>query len=224
MATNCAAARFPILGVGLIAALSAWLVLAGVAAAADALPRNLDFSVVRDGDVIGHHRISFHADGDKLVVDIDVAIKVDVLFVTAYRYEQRREEVWQGGRLVAFTSKTNDDGTIHDIAGEAGPEGIKVTAGKESWTVPLDSLPTSYWNAEMPRRGPLLDTISGKLLKTTITAAGEETIQAGGHQVAATHYILAGDLPRELWYDAEGRWVKMRTKGRDGSTVEWILR
>lgn len=224
MATNRAAARVHILGLRLITALLVWPVLTGEATAADTLPRNLDFTVVRNGEVIGGHRVSFHADGDKLVVDIDVSIKVDVLFVTAFRYEQRRAEVWQGGRLVAFTSKTNDDGALYDISGEAGSEGIKVTAGKESWVVPIDSLPTSYWNAEMVRRGPLLDTISGKLLNTTIAAAGGETVQAGGRQITATHYILEGDLPRELWYDAEGHWVKMRTKGSDGSTVEWILK
>ncbi len=224
MGTATAIAQLRGRGVRLMLALAGCLVSADVAAAADALPRDLDFAVVRDGDVIGHHRVSFRAAGGKLIVDIDVAIKVDVLFVTAFRYEQQREEVWQAGRLVAFTSKTNDDGTFHDVAGEAGPQAIKVAAGKESWTVPLDSLPTSYWNPEMLKRGPLLDTISGRLLNTTVSAAGEETVQAGGRRITATHYVLAGDLPRELWYNAEGHWVKMRTKGRDGSTVEWILK
>ncbi len=224
MATTTAIAQLRGRAARVMLALSGCLVSATMAAAADALPRNLEFAVVRDGDVIGHHRVGFRAEGGKLIVDIDVAIKVDVLFVTAFRYEQQREEVWQGGRLVAFTSKTNDDGALHDVAGEAEAEAIKVTAGKESWTVPLDSLPTSYWNPEMLKRGPLLDTIGGRLLKTTIAAAGEETIQAGGRQITATGYILAGDLPRELWYDAEGHWVKMRTKGRDGSTAEWVLK
>lgn len=223
-ATSNAIAELRIRGIRLILALVACLGCAAAAAAADALPCNLDFAVVRDGDVIGHHRVSCTAQGGKLVVGIDVAIKVDVLFVTAFRYEQQREETWQGGRLVTFTSKTNDDGTLHDIAGEAVAEGIKVTAGKESWVVPLDSLPTSYWNVEMVKRGPLLDTIGGRLLKTTVAPAGDETIQAGGRRITATHYVLTGDLPRELWYDAEGHWVKMRTKGRDGSTVEWILK
>jgi uncharacterized protein DUF6134 len=222
MAANSGTARLRALGIRSIAAL--WACLSSAGAAADALPRNLDFDVMRNGDIIGHHRVSFRADRDELVVDIDVAIKVDVLFVTVFRYEQQREEVWRAGRLVAFTSKTNDDGSLHDIAGEAGPDGLKITAGKQSWTAPLDSLPTSYWNSEIVKRGPLLDTIGGKLLKTTLKAAGEETVQAGRGQVTATHYVLEGDLPRELWYDAEGRWVKMRTKGSDGSTVEWILK
>jgi hypothetical protein len=31
-----------------------------------------------------------------------------------------------------------------------------------------------------------------------------------------------GDLEREVWYDAEGRWVHMRT-GRGGTPVDWVL-
>ena len=53
---------------------------------------------------------------------------------------------------------------------------------------------------------------------------GQETIKAGGKGIAATHYRLQSERPRDVWYDASGRWVKMRTIGRDGSLAEWVLK
>lgn len=192
--------------------------------AAEAPPADLTFDVVRNDSVIGHHRVSFRQDGDKLMVNIDVAIKVDALFVTVYRYEQQREEAWRDGRLVAFTSRTNNDGDEYRITGERTADGLKVSDGKASWTVPLESLPISYWNVEMVRRGPLLDTIGGKLLEIAAKKAGEETIEAAGRRMPATRYRLEGERPRDLWYDAAGRWIGMRNKGPDGSTVDWVLK
>jgi geranylgeranyl diphosphate synthase type II len=43
-------------------------------------------------------------------------------------------------------------------------------------------------------------------------------------QVPATYYRYTGDLLAELWYDDDGRWVKMRFKGRDGSMIEYVCR
>jgi Family of unknown function (DUF6134) len=102
------------------AMLPAMVLLAAVlpipaADAAQVLPQKLEFDVVRAGAVVGQHRITFHQDGGKLLVHSELAIKVKVLFVTAYRYEQTREEVWREGKLIAFTSTTDDDGvTGHD--------------------------------------------------------------------------------------------------------------
>ena len=40
----------------------------------------------------------------------------------------------------------------------------------------------------------------------------------------ATRYAYTGDLDNEVWYDDVGRWVKMRFKGRDGSTIDYVCR
>ncbi|HLI12330.1 MAG TPA: DUF6134 family protein [Alphaproteobacteria bacterium] len=207
------------------AALAGGLSAQGAAAQdATAPDRNLSFTVMRNGSVIGHHDVTFRHDGGKLIVDIDVSIKVDAMFVTVFRYTQQREETWQGGRLIAFASHTNNDGELYDNSGAAGPGGITVTSGAATWTLPADSLPIGYWDAAMVKRGPLFDTVTGKPVVAAATAVGEETIEAAGRRITATHYRLEGPQPRDLWYDAQGRWVKMRARGRDGSIAEWILK
>jgi Domain of unknown function (DUF6134) len=56
-----------------------------------------------------------------------------------------------------------------------------------------------------------------------VTKIGQETIEAGGEAVVATHYRLGSERPRDLWYDAQGRWVRMRAQGSDGSVAEWVM-
>jgi hypothetical protein len=195
------------------------------AAAAQAVPQTLDFDIAHDGDVVGHHRVTFRQDGDRLVVHSELKIEVEALFLTVYRFQQTRDEVWRDGQLIALASTADDDGTPRDIKGAAGPNGMKVTSGKDSWTLPAESVPASFWNVSMvTARGPLVDALSGKVLDERVVKLGQETIKAGGRTIVATHYRLEADCPRDVWYDASGRWVKMRAIARDGSVAEWVLK
>src|SRR5882724_8177491 len=184
----------------LAAPIMAAAMLVSAAVAEQPVPQDLEFKIVREGDDIGHHRITFRKDAEKLVVRSDL-------------------------KLVALTSVANDDGTFYDIKGQAGPNGLRVTSRGKSWTLPADSVPASYWNVSMvtTRSSPLIDAQSGTILDATVKKIGQERIWAGGKEVVATHYRLGTKRPRDLWYDAQGRWVKMRAKGSDGSVAEWVL-
>jgi hypothetical protein len=215
------------LGAMLLWAFLAAMATAGPASAGtQAAPQTLEFEIAHKGDVVGHHRVTFRRDSDKLIVHSELEIEVAVLFLIVYRYQQTRDEVWRNGKLIALTSTADDDGTPHDIKGAAGPDGrIKVTSGKESWTLPAESVPASYWNISMvAAKGPLVDSLSGKLLHQRVVKLGQETVRAGGRNILATHYRLEAKRPRDVWYDASERWVKMRATGRDGSVAEWVLK
>ena len=70
----------------------------------------LSFTVLRDGDPIGTHRLDFQEQPDgTLAVDIETDIQVTVLFVTAYRFEHQGHEKWRDGRLVGLDTTTHDD-------------------------------------------------------------------------------------------------------------------
>ena len=190
------------------------------------VPRPLEFEIARGGDVVGHHRISFRGEGDKLVVNSDLEIDVEMLSFSVYHYQQTREEVWRDGKLVALAAKADDDGPPHDIKGAAGPNGeIRMSSGKDRWTLPPESVPASFWNESMvTQKGPLVDSLTGRVVPSKVVKLGQETVRAGGRDVLATHYRLDGKRPRDVWYDATGRWVKMRAVGRDGSVAEWVLK
>ena len=124
-----------------------------------------------------------------------------------------------------MASTTDDDGTPHGIAGVAGPDGLRMTSGKDRWTLPPDSVPASFWNLSIVTgKGPLVDSLTGRILNAQVVKLGQETVRARGRDVVATHYLLKARRTRDIWYDASGRLVKMRATARDGSVVEWVLK
>ncbi len=204
---------------------AAIVIAAGIvqsAAAADLADGTYRFKVFRDGDEIGSHTITARHDGQDLVLDIAVALKVKVAFITAYRYEQTRREVWRDGRLIAFESDTNDDSTKAKTNGKLEGDMLVVDGPGGRQANRPDILSNSWWNAELVKQAELLNTIDNKILKVSIRDAGEETVETAAGPVKAHRYVITGDIERELWYDGEGRWVHMRLIG-GGKPADWVL-
>ncbi|ACI98027.1 DUF6134 family protein [Rhodospirillum centenum] len=219
-------AGFPA-GLLLAVALMAATVAAGMTAAAATVPAagRLAFSVFRNGDsTMGWHRLDFHRDGDRLVVEKEIRFEVKVAFFTAYRYVHTNREVWQGDRLVALETSTDDDGRRHWVRGRATPEGFAVESSRGALLAPADVVPTSYWNIRTVGTTRLLDTQRGVLMDVRVEPLGAEPVAAAGSVVEARHFRLhflsnrpgATDFV-DIWYDDADAWVKLafRAKGQD---------
>ena len=201
------------------------LLVWGAAAEAAAPPDGrLDFAVIRGGDEIGRHEMLFRRDGDALQVDVRTRIAVKVLFVTAYRFEHDGRETWRSGRLVRLVSSTDDDGAKHRLNVEANGGGLKVVGDGQEREVDGAIVPASLWNEGVLRGGPLLNTLDGRSMAVSVEDLGAETVEARGRRIPARHYRLAGELERDLWYDATSVLVRVRFNGKDGSEVLYELR
>jgi hypothetical protein len=183
----------------------------------------LHFEVLRDGSPIGTHVVRFREEGEVLTVETEVRIAVTIAFITVYRYEQDRTEVLRDGRTVAFENRTNDDGAVTGVNGRAVKVGMMVVGPEARHTVPADMVLSGYWNHQTVDRTRLLDSGDGTVLEIAVADEGMETVTAWGREVEARHYVLTGDLEREVWYDAAGIWVRMRLVARDGSIIEYRL-
>src|SRR5450432_3757912 len=93
---------------------------ASLAAASLDHPPSLAFDIVRKGSTIGYHTLRFTEEGARLIVDIEIRIKITFASIPVFRYEHDSREVWQDGQLVALDTRTNDDG-----------EAFKVTARRD---------------------------------------------------------------------------------------------
>ncbi|WP_411840414.1 DUF6134 family protein [Paracoccus sp. ME4] len=168
----------------------------------------LAFDVIRKDRDIGDYVVTFRGSGDDVTVDIatDVHVRVPVIGVSAYRFSQTSTETWRGGRLAGLTSRTDDNGTPHDI--QVGATAL---------------IPASLWNADMVRSQAVLNTIDGSTDPISVSNLGTETVATGSGTVAATHYALRGGLNRDLWY-AGATLVHVRFAAEDGSQVDYVLR
>ncbi|WP_409598426.1 DUF6134 family protein [Paracoccus hibiscisoli] len=183
---------------------------AAMAAPSASVPASgrLAFDVIRKDRDIGDYVVTFRGTGDDLSVEIatDVRVKVPVIGVSAYRFVQTSTETWRGGQLASLASRTDDNGTPHDI---------RVGA--------TNLVPASLWNADILQSSAVLNTIDGSMDAISVSNLGTESISTGSGPVQATHYTIRGGLQRDLWY-AGATLVHVRFAAEDGSQIDYVLK
>jgi hypothetical protein len=186
----------------------------------------LNFTVERDGDEIGSHRISFTQKGEQLIIAIntDISVKLPFIGVEVYHFIHEGEETWRDNKLIALKSTTDDDGTDHALAVVAAGDQLMVTGDGKDTTARADIIPASLWHRDIVAGGTILNTLSGIQMAVTITDHGEEDISAHGESVKVHHYSISGELQREVWYDSQGVLMQVRFKADDGSEVVYVLK
>jgi hypothetical protein len=183
---------------------------------------DLRFEVFRDGSEIGYHVLSFAQDGDRLTVDIDIELRVRFAFITAYRYEHRNREEWDAGALLGFKSRTNDNGERHSVEARREGDQLVIEGSDGRLEGPASMLPTTYWHRNFMDRDRWIDTQNGRIVASSVEAAGTEAIESAGGMVDAQRFRVRGDLDVDLWYHDE-RWVKLAFDVSDGSRIDYRL-
>ena len=203
------------------------MVFAALPAHADLHPlslygKTLAFDVHRDGTFVGNHTVSFTRDGDSLVVEAQFGIAVKFLTFTAYSLDYSSKARWRDGKLFYLEARTDDDGELSVVKARRSLQSIRVTAPDGREVVAGDIFPTNHWNVAVTRSAEVLNTITGQVNKVQMRDLGYELITAEGIEIDARRWAYTGDLQNEVWYDDEGRWVKMRFAGKDGSLIEYV--
>lgn len=188
---------------------------AGLAEAqAEFVPAPIGFIVHRDGTPIGTHRLTFHTeagpDGERLIVDTTIDIKVRAAFVTLYHYNFKGREAWQRGKLLSLDSATDDDGAKMQVHVRATAAGLKVDSTEAHYVAPPDTLPDSYWRPDTVKRQHFIDIENGKLVDLISTPIGPRTITYVGKPVELSMYRLAGVIDGEIGYGSDGEWMTLR--------------
>ena len=205
------------------AALAAGLLLAATAMAAEAAePRTLTYQILMGDDPIGTETVKLEPQGDATKVAVNATTRVKVLFIN-FRYDHQREELWKGATLESMRAKTDDDGTPHTIDMARRGAGYALTVDGKTGEVPANALPLTLWTPEVLKRPTLLSVIDGKPYSVRVENLGTETLDIGGRAVKAQHHRIAGDVERDLWFDADGTLLKTRFK-RSGYDVTYILK
>jgi len=180
------------------------------------------FEVFRKGSKVGSHVTSFERTGDDLTVISRFNLAIDVLFFTAYSFGYQSTEVWRDGALKALAVGVVDGGKKSSVTAKVEDglfkiEGSGGPAIASSWV-----FPTNHWNRGQVNSTAILNTITGRLSKVEIVRRGIDRVETAQGAVDAEHFEYTGELrDTEVWYDADNRWVKMRFKAEDGSTIEY---
>ena len=184
----------------------------------------LAFSVLRKGDIIGFDNLKFHSDANRLDVEVETDIAVKIAFIPVYHLKHSSRELWEGASLKSLWSHTDDDGKIHDLSVREDNGRLLVDGDKQISLASPTIVPASLWNERILRSDQLLNTLTGEQMAVQITIVGPDSVLVKGQPVPATHYVITGDLKRELWFDARQTLVQVRFKADDDSEITYSLR
>lgn len=212
------------------AVLFAAIVMPASAANREAVPDagNITFDVFRGDSLFGTHILRFEENGDELRVTTDVELRVRIGPITVFRYEHDAVEVYEDGRLIRLESTTLKDGEELSVnlerdgdqfAGQGSDEGGNARAVSISASL----LPSSHWAGYARDIDTILNTETGAEMPVNIIELGQAVIEVGGQQIEARHIRLEGSLTLDLWYDANGEWVRSQFSAR-GQDITYVRR
>ncbi len=169
-------------------------------------------------DVIGSHVVTFSKDGADQIVDVALGIKVKFLFITLHSLQSKRHEVWRDGQFVAYRANTDENSELIEVTAKMEGGKLVINGVDGRVTAPAAVFPTHPWNPGIVKQTLLMDTKTGKLLKVSVQAAGDDSVDVAGKSVPASKFTVSGDMERELWFDNAGNCIQFRFV-RDGATL-----
>lgn len=184
--------------------------------------KDLSFNVLRDGDKIGTHVFSISQNADQTRVKVRTRMKVKAAFITVFRYEHDRTEVWENGQLVSFDSVTHNDGDDLKLKVTRAGSALTVTdQDGRTKNIETSDLPVTFWNKGIMDKERLFSALDGNFYKISTREVGESVISINGKKYQAVHYKMFGSLERDLWYDKNGQLLKIKFRRR-GSDIEYV--
>lgn len=169
-------------------------------------PADLRFLAMYQGSPVGEHRVTFQSDGPNLVVTTHIDITVTVLFFTAFHYVHDAVETWQSGRLISAESKTDDNGTLLAVTGEASSDGFRIMSLDGPFLAASNLLTTNtLWDIRLLRESRVIDVQHGGEVGLVVKRLGVEQVMTPHGQVTTQHYrIITPNYAGSLFFDADG--------------------
>lgn len=181
----------------------------------------IHFDVYREGSKVGFHRVQFERDGDVVSVGSTFELKINILFFTAFEFLYQSEAIWRDGHMESLSVAVDDDGDEKAVSVARDGDRMAVENATERFAVSGALYPTNHWNPGVLGQTRVLNTLTGRINNVDIVPQGRELVETERGKQPAMKFAYTGDLQTEVWYDDAGRWVKMRFKGKDGSTIEY---
>jgi hypothetical protein len=184
-----------------------------------AMKTHQSYDIIREGTKIGTNVVDVERRGDATSVKISTKISVKIMYVEAYRFNHEATESWKGGQLVAYSSRTDDNGTDHNVSVTPSANKLDILADGTHIDAPLTLRPASLWDKSFNAQTQLFDTATGKLMAIKTKDLGDEKITANGVVHDTRHYRISGDFNRDVWFEGDTL-VRLKLQGSDHSNID----
>jgi hypothetical protein len=181
------------------------------------------FRVYLDDKEIGYHRVWLVQEADRRRVSVEAHFDVKFFFITAYRYEHRTEEIWQGSCLADIQSRTDDNGNqlfVRRI--EQGKDfALETHEGEQQLEGCVRSF--AYWDPDLLQARRLLNTQTGEYQDVQVNKLGASPVEIDGRQVDAIQYrLVIDDYSIDLWYTPDMEWLALQSTTEGGYRIRYL--
>jgi hypothetical protein len=209
--------------VGTLFVLLASLASAPAHAACEQTDGKMTYTVRWGDDAIGKDEIEFRREDNRLIVHTHMQVRATMLMVTVLRLTHDSDEIWVDGKFQSFKGKTVDNGDVFEVSIEPEGDGFRVTRNGETTRVPTGFLPG--WPRcvdTMDPTGPriMVDMLKGRTGTVDVRGPKPDSIMVDGRSVPARYYdMTGGELAREAWFDADGKFLRARAPAKLGPKI-----
>ena len=181
------------------------------------------FTVSRNGDPIGEHRVAFRHEGTRIEIDAATELKVTFAMIPVFRFSHQRREVWQDGRPVLIAARTDSDGHKLDITVRPNGHGYIRTVNDRVDRLDPSTKILAFWirDTVTPDPARFVSVVEDETLEVAFSYLGQETMTIAGQRVEVDHYRMLGDEERDIWYDPDGQVARVMFL-RDGAEIEYL--
>lgn len=208
--------------ISLVAATTIQVSLASILDPISLYGAELRFSIHRNGDPVGAHIVKFQRSNDKLNVLAESKITVRFMKLPVYKFTYHSDSIWHRGKLLKLLAKTDDNGDVSLVRFEANSKGGSVSGPNGQFNTLKDIIPTNHWYQPAVLTSMALNTVTGRLNNFEVVDLGWDEVLVQGRAKKARRYAYVGELEIEVWYDSEGRWVRLRFNNSGDSVLEYI--
>ncbi|MFM9914127.1 MAG: DUF6134 family protein [Methylophilaceae bacterium] len=188
-----------------------------------AFAQTWDFNVLMDDKPLGQHRFELSESGLERTLTSEASFKIQLLFITAYKYQHSAREKWQGDCLVYLDAKTEEKGVTTLVKGQSRTGGFELESPAR--TLPGCVMTFAYWNSNMLTQSKLLNPQTGEWVDVNISKIGTETLQVRGQNVPTERYSLKSKMLKiDLWYSKEGKWLALKSTTPEGHVITYELK
>jgi hypothetical protein len=163
----------------------------------------VNYQIFVDGDHSGSQHVDFVTREQGFTATTHMSIRVEVLFVTAFRFHQTGDSDWSGGQPVAFEYMTNNDGTPTLVSGKkvAGDWAISGPGG--SRTVSGSAIVPGFWNYDIVNATSIIDPEKGVAVPFSAVRLADTSTTVADQTITGEGYALNTFLDGQIWFDTD---------------------
>jgi len=190
----------------------------------------IEFDIYRNHKHIGTHIFYFKKSEGQLTVESEINFEIKKLGIVFYRYHVKGTEIYNGGKLIKFNSKTNQNGKKKYVNMKLENEEYTINGSSYKGKSPVDYLLGTWWNHSIVKATAQISAVSGRIIKQKVTFLGKETIELRNKSYNTLHFNFSSTdkklnkdkkLNTDVWYDEKTlNWLKASFKKKG----KWVYK